>query len=81
MGAAVGTAVGSIKGVTMSPETGIMEPVPERLLLVSLNTLPIIGPRKMTAAMTTTAIRTIANAYSTNPCAFAGFEEDGNIIE
>ena len=39
----------------------------ERLLLIALKVLPIIGPRIMRAAITTIATITRINAYSTRP--------------
>jgi len=43
----------------------------ERLELILLKTLPIIGPRISKAAMTTMATKTRIKAYSTRPCPFS----------
>ena len=47
------------------------QPTDERLLLMVLNTLPIIGPSNIRTAITTMATRTRIKAYSTKPCPFS----------
>src|SRR5690606_1560057 len=44
---------------------------PERLELISMTTLPTIGPRTIKAAITTMATKTSIRAYSTSPWPFS----------
>ena len=44
---------------------------PDRLELISLKTLPMIGPRTIKAAITTIATKTRISAYSTRPWPFS----------
>ena len=63
-----------IKKVLPFDRTFLMTDVgytPERLELILLNTLPIIGPRIMRAAITTIATKTRIRAYSTRPWPFS----------
>jgi hypothetical protein len=47
-----------------------------RLELSVLKTLPMIGPRIMSAAITTMATKTRISAYSTRPCPFSFGEKN-----